>query len=89
MTVRPQPREVKQIVARAFLELGAPMPSLFSLNETLFLTKGKCLARSYRAGGLKAVWHIDEGIIRFHDAQGNTLRTINLFEELVPQVMAA
>ncbi len=89
MTVRPQPHEVKQIVVRALLELGVPMPSLFGVKETLFVNRGTCLARSYRAGGLKAVWHVDEGILRFHDAQGNTLRTINLFEELVPQAMAA
>jgi len=89
MTVRPQPREVKHIVARVFLELGASMPSLFHLKETLFVSDGQCLARSYRAAGLKAVWLLDEGIIRFHDAQGNVLRTINLLEELAPQAMAA
>ena len=89
MTVRPLPREVKRLVARTFLDLGAATPSLFKLKETIVVRDGNCVARAYRAGGLKAVWLIDQGILRFHDAQGNTLRTINLLEKLMPQVMAA
>ncbi len=89
MTVRPKSRDVKRLVARTFVELGAAMPSVFRLRETAFVTEGKCLARSYRVESLKAVWLVEEGIIRFHDAQGNTLRTINLFEEAQHQILAA
>ncbi len=36
-----------------------------------------------------AVWLIDEGILKFFDAQGNALRIVNLREEILPQEMAA
>jgi hypothetical protein len=32
---------------------------------------------------------IDVGLVQFYDADGNMLRTVNLFEEIEPQRMAA
>ena len=46
--------EVKQLVARTFVELGAK--DVFNLRETLFLENGRCLAVAYRADDLSAVW---------------------------------
>jgi len=89
MTAQLPPHQVKQLVVRTFLELGLAQPSLFALKETIFVDGGRCLARSYRAATLQAVWDIDEGIIRFVDSDGNVLRTVNLLEEVVPQLMAA
>ena len=89
MTVQLSPHEVKQLVARTLLELGAAPPKLFRMKETIFIDKGRCLARSYRADGLKAVWDVVDGIVRFFDAEGNVLRTVNLLERLLPQLMAA
>lgn len=89
MTVQLSPYEVKQIIARTFLDLGAATPKLFGLKETVFVDKGHCVARSYRADGLKAVWEIDEGVVQFFDADGSLLRTVNLFTRMLPQLKAA
>ncbi len=89
MTVCISPREVKQLVGRTFLDLGASSPSLFSLKETIFLDNGKCMGRAYHAGPLRAVWQIDEGVVHFYDHEGSLLRTVNLLEEKVPHLMAA
>ena len=89
MTVHPQPHEVKKIVARIFLELGVAGVSLFGLRETLFIDQGRCIARSYRADVLKAVWQVDGGIVECYDADGNLVRTLNLLQRSVPQAMAA
>jgi len=71
--------EVKQLVARTFIEFGAR--GIFTLRETLFLHHGKCLAVAYRADGLSAVWRCEEGISEFRNAEGNVLRTLSLPEE--------
>lgn len=89
MTVQLSPREVKQLVSRTFLDLGASPPSLFSLKETMFLENGTCMGRAYQAGPLRAVWWIDEGIVQFYDSEGTLLRTVNLLEEKVPHLIAA
>ena len=72
--------EVKQLVARKFIELGAK--DVFNLRETLFLENGKCLAVAYRADALSAVWCVADGIIEFHNAEGNALRTLRLPDEV-------
>jgi hypothetical protein len=35
-----------------------------------------------------AMWMIEVGLVQFYDADGNMLRTINLFKELEPLKMA-
>ena len=89
MTVQLPSHQVKRLVVRTFLDLGLAQPSLFGLKETIFVDGGRCLARSYQVETLQAVWDIDEGIIRFVDSAGNVLRTVNLLEEVMPQLMAA
>ena len=60
-----------------------------ALKETILIDDGRYVARTYRAGGLMAMWLIDVGIVQFYDEDGNMLRTINLLRELEPQRMAA
>ena len=88
MTVKPGPHEVRRLVLQALEELGAPVPCLADLEETI-LIDGKYTARSYRAGDLMAMWLIEVGLVQFYDADGNMLRTINLFEEAKPLKMTA
>ena len=71
--------DVKQLVVRTFLELGAR--GVFNLRETLSLNRGRCLAVAYRADEWIAVWCCEDGVIEFRNAEGNVLRTLSLPEE--------
>jgi hypothetical protein len=71
--------EVKRLVARTFVELGAT--AVFKVRETHFLEKGRCLAVAYRADELSAVWCCEDGVIEFRNAEGTVLRTLSLPEE--------
>jgi hypothetical protein len=87
MTASPYPHEVRQIVVQTFAEFGARRSQL--LKETLLVDGGRYMARSYRLHGLLAMWLVEEGVLQFFDAQHRLLRTINLWEQMVPQRMAA
>ena len=89
MTVEPGPNEVRRLVIQTLEELGASMPSLLDLEETLLIDEGKYAARSYRVHGYMAMWLIEVGIVQFYDAEGNMLATVNLLRELEPMQMAA
>lgn len=89
MTVRPQAYEVRQLVLRTFLELGASSPSLFNLKETTLAHGDRRLKRIYTAGDLKAVWSIDAGTVKVYDAEGRLLRVVNLLSKKVAQLVAA
>lgn len=89
MRVNPKPYEVRRLVIQTFEAVGAAVPSLFDLEETVIIDGGKCAARSYRVDGYMAMWLVEVGIIQFYDAQGNMLTTVNLFKELEPLKMAA
>ena len=89
MTVTPQADEVRLLVARTFGEFGTEVGNILDLNETLLIKNGQYVARSYRSGGLMAMWMIQAGIIQFYDRNGVMLRTVNLFLELEPQSIAA
>ena len=71
--------QVKRLVARTFIELGAR--KVVNLRETLFLENGECLAVAYRANELNAVWCWLDGIIEFRNAKGTALRKLSLPEE--------
>jgi hypothetical protein len=89
MLAEPQPAEVLNAVVGMFERFGASSQSLFDLEETIKIDRGRCVARSYRVDGLMAMWLVDIGIVQFYDADGNMLATINLLEEAVPRRMAA
>jgi hypothetical protein len=89
MTVCIDPLDVRQIVIQSFLELDITEDALADLEEKLLIEEGRYFARSYLAGDLMAMWLIEVGVLQFYDAEGNMLRTVNLFEELMPVRMAA
>lgn len=89
MTIQPDPDRIRTIVFRTFLELDVPEESLDDLDERLLLDGGRYVARSYRVDDFLAMWMIEVGLIQFYDGEGNMLRTVNVFEEIEPQRMAA
>lgn len=89
MTIRPQDSEVKQLVLRAFVELGAPSSSLFCLRESTLAHGDRRIARTYHAGDLKAVWSIDAGTVKVYDEAGHLVRVMNLLSRKVAQLAAA
>jgi hypothetical protein len=89
MLAEPRPTDVLTAVVGMFERFGASSQSLFDLEETIKIDRGKCVARNYRVEGLMAMWLVDIGIVQFYDADGNMLATINLLEEAVPRRMAA
>ena len=89
MTISPNPDRIRTIVFRTFLELDVDEDALVDLDERIVLDEGRYVARSYRVDDLLAMWMIDVGLVQFYDNTGNMLRTVNLFEEIEPQRMAA
>jgi hypothetical protein len=59
------------------------------IDETILIDQGRYVARSYRIAGYLAMWMVPVGILQFYDERGRMLTTINLFESLRPQRMAA
>jgi hypothetical protein len=57
--------------------------------ESILIDAGRYVARSYRSDDYLAMWLVEVGIVQFYDAEGEMLATINLFESLRPQRMAA
>ena len=89
MRMDQHPNEVRDLVVRTFMEFGAAPSSLFDLHETILIHDGQYAARSYRTDELMAMWLVEVGIVQFYDADGNMLRTVNLFQELEPMKLAA
>ena len=89
MWLEPQPTDVLSAVVGMFERFGASPQSLFDLEETVQIDRGKCVARNYRVDGLMAMWLMGIGIVQFYDVDGNMLATINLLEKTVPQRLAA
>ncbi len=85
----PELHEVRRLVIQVFVELGAALPALFGLEETLLIDDGKYRARSYRIEGYMAMWLLSAGIVQFYDAEGKMLATVNLMTELQPLKVAA
>ena len=89
MIVSLHPADIRDLVFRTFLEFDVSEEGLADLDERMLIDDGKYFARSYRAESLLAMWLVEVGIVQFYDSEGNMLRTVNLFEELRPQRMAA
>lgn len=76
MHLAPSPTEVRQLVLEQFGRLGLdanPAPA-----ETILIRDGRYRGRSYRAGGLLAMWMIEIGLVQFYGAEGEMLATIHL-----------
>ena len=89
MRCTPDTVEVRELVLRTFDEFQTAQTHREEFSETILIEDGCYLARSYRQDGLLAMWLIQDGVLQFYDAEGNMLRTVNLFEELHPKKMAA
>ena len=59
------------------------------ISESIVIDEGRYVARSYRIEGYLAMWLVAVGILQFYDDCGRMLATINLFEALRPQRLAA
>ncbi len=89
MTVAPELHEVRRLVIQFFAELGAALPTLFDLEETILIDDGKYTARSYRVEGYMAMWLLEVGIVQFYDAEGDMLATVNVLKEVEPLKIVA
>ena len=89
MRTGPHPSEVRSLVIENFLAFGATTSVLAELNENIVIDDGRYMARTYKADGLMAMWLIDVGLLQFYDADGDMLRTVNLFQTRTPHRMAA
>ena len=89
MRMDPLTYEVRELVVRTFESFDAEMYGPLDIDETVLVDDGRYVARTYKVDGYMAMWLVEIGIVQFYDAEGNMLRTVNLFEELQPQRMAA
>jgi hypothetical protein len=71
-----QPEPTFQFVADNFLELGALCPKL--VTRTTLLQNGLFVGQRFRCGALSATWLAESGLIEFHGANGELLRTVSL-----------
>lgn len=85
----PLASEVRDLVIRTFEYFDIYLATPWDLDETILIDEGRYSARTYRIGDCMAMWLVEIGIVQFYDADGIMLRTVNLFEELEPQRMAA
>jgi hypothetical protein len=81
--------DVRGLVARHFLQLGADAEDVADVQENIRIDRGRCVARCYRVAEMFAMWLIDVGVLQFYDADGEMLHTVNLFTELLPHRAAA
>ena len=75
-----QPDPVTQAVVATLAELGAVEPT--SLVRTVLLRDGYFVGYQFCCGDRRAVWFVESGVIKFHDAQGKLLRKIDPREPL-------
>ena len=81
--------DVRGLVSRHFLKLGADVIDVDDLQENIRIDRGRCVARCYRVAEMFAMWMIDVGVLQFYDADGEMLHTVTLVTELQPQRAAA
>jgi hypothetical protein len=81
--------DVRHLVTRYFLDLGAAAGEVSDIQENVRIDRGQCVARCYRVADMFAMWLIDIGILQFYDADGEMLQTVNLFAEMQPHRAAA
>lgn len=89
MITGPRPEDVRQLVTEIFASQGVQLGPRHALNEHVRIDRGRCVARTYRAGGLMAMWFVDYGLLQCYDAQGAMLRAINLLQALQERRQAA
>lgn len=89
MRTEPPAHEVRELVVRVLERLDIDVGSPWDMDETILIDDGRYTARTYKINGYMAMWMLSIGIVQFYDAEGNMLCTVNLFEELDTQRIAA
>lgn len=89
MRTDPRPEEVRELVVETLERLGVELYDWGDLDESIVIDHGRYVARSYRLEGYLAMWLVDLGLVQFYNAHGDMLATLNLFQTLEPQRMAA
>jgi hypothetical protein len=72
-----------------FRQFGAMPRTLFEMQETTRIDRGRCVARCYRVDEFMAMWLTEVGILQFYNAAGAMLATVNLLQRVRPEPMAA
>lgn len=60
---------IRRLVRRTFTELGAAEE--FEVTEHILLREDMYCGRRFQAGGLQAIWFIEEDEIKFHAKDGS------------------
>jgi hypothetical protein len=89
MRTGPLLHEVRSLVIGIFNEFGGPIRESDDLNETIVISEGRYVGRSYRTERLCATWMIADGVIQFQDTDGRILQTVNLFRRKAGYRLAA
>lgn len=89
MRISPHPAEIRDLVLRMFRDADPEFVDGDEFSENLLVDDGRLMARTYRSPGLMAMWMMDVGIVQLYNADGDMLRTINVFEECEPYRAAA
>ena len=89
MRVHMHAADVRRLVVRNFLDLGANEIDVSDLQENIRIDQGRCVARCYRISEMFAMWMLEIGVLQFYDADGEMLQTMNLFNEQQPHRAAA
>ena len=84
MWMEPNPTEVRRLVLRKFEQLGRIFLAAEELCETVRFSTFGSPGRRYHAADMLAEWIRDEGILRFFDAGGNLVDSINLWTSTTP-----
>lgn len=82
----PTPTSVRQLVVEQFTRFGADAQEAETCAETILIRDGKYRGRSYRTGGMLAMWMIEIGLVQLYAADGEMLATISLDERPAPQM---
>jgi hypothetical protein len=62
---------IRQLVRRTFADLGTA--GEFEVTERLLLREDMYCGRRFQAGGLQAIWFIEEDEIKFHAKDGSVV----------------
>ncbi|MCE9606960.1 MAG: hypothetical protein K8U03_18910 [Planctomycetia bacterium] len=86
MLPTPTPTLIRQLVVEHFTHFGAQTQDAEACAETILIRDGKYRGRSYRAGGMLAMWMIEIGLVQFYAADGAMLATVSLHDRAAPQM---
>lgn len=80
---------VRRLVDDVLRERGVDAPEQERLLDTILLRDGKYVGRSFRCGGILAMWMIEPGLVTFYDEAGELLRVVSVRELAAPTVVPA